>query len=395
MQKYLAAMLGPAVYSAALALVLRIIAREGAADDVADFLLAQAVATPAALFVGMRQREQLGAQPYAGSIAGRIRRLSFVSLPVVVLGVGGWVVFASGQRSQVGVAVFVANMAQAFLWSIQGWLEQAKRFLTASLIDLTLGIAALLSVLFGYRWAGLATGAVLLAASWAAIAVSWLAAAIRQSREAGVSPTLHPLRDDLVFGASAMTQVGQISTSRIGTDALVGPIALAQLGTASLLVRLGMPFVQGGTKLLAPVLGSAARDGVMKAVVLMVLRRTVIAATTFSLAAAFAGFFFGPGLLGFVFDESVAPGRLTAAIVIGSAGLLYSSMYLGQVLVALKQSDPLGHAAVAGMVVTAVLLVPLALVAGVEGSAIALAAGYLARLVVTARATFAATWALN
>ena len=70
-------------------------------------------------------------------------------------------------------------------------------------------------------------------------------------------------------------------------------------------------------------------------------------------------------------------------------------MYLGQVLVALKQSDPLGHAAVAGMVVTAVLLVPLALVAGVEGSAIALAAGYLARLVVTARATFAATWALN
>lgn len=387
--RLLSASMGSLSYAVLQAVVIRIIARSGTTEDVGLFLLAQAIATPLSLFAGLRLRDQLATASGDDELVPYMQRLLSVTAVVGAFACIGWLIAADTRTATIGIGILVANLAQTFVWACQGTLIRLKEIRRANGLDMSLGMAALASALVGYYLGdGLRTLSLVLAASWSGLAIVTAVASMRRSH--GSAKRLQAsLLSDLLMGLGAMGAVGQITTARVGTSAFLGQSSLARIGAGSFLVRAGIPVVNGGIRLLSPALSEAhtAGDGAVRRlerrVITMVFAGGAIGTATFGLL----GYAIGETVIGAIFDTSIAPSASTAAVIVGSAPLLYASMVLAQLLVARRNARAVTAVSVAALVVTLLAIRPLSLSWGETGAAAALGLGYLTRVIV-------AVWAI-
>lgn len=382
--RLLSASMGSLSYAVLQAVVIRIIARSGTAEDVGLFLLAQAIATPLSLFAGLRLRDQLATATGDDEFVPYLRRLLSVTAVVGALACIGWLIATDTRTATIGIGILVANLAQTFVWACQGTLIRLKEIWHANVLDFCLGVAALASALAGYYLGdGLRTLSMVLAASWSALAIVAVGANLRRDNASSAS-LQGSLRRDLLMGLGAMGAVGQITTARVGTSMFLGQSSLARIGAGSFLVRAGIPVVNGSIRLLSPALSEAHTAGshvvrrLERRVIMTVVAGGVLGTATFG----FLGYAIGETVIGAIFDSSVAPSASTAAVIVGSAPLLYASMVLAQLLVARRNANAVTAASIAALLVTLLAIRPLSLSWGETGAAAALGLGYLTRVVV-------------
>lgn len=382
------ATVGPLVYGLLQAVTLATISQFGRADDLGLFLLAQAVATPAGLLLGLRLRDQLSTASEtarAGPYVGRQLRLAAGSM---LVGAFGWSIASGIGEDQplfvVGVTVLGANFAQAICWTVQGQMLADARFPLVSLIDVVLGLTSLLSVFVGYQIFGsLEASTVLLLCSWSLVAT---AIVVRFAKGSLLSPSPTTLLSDLALGASSMAAVGQISVGRLGTSALLGNAALARVGTGSFMVRSALPVVRGILRVNAEALGRAARSDTDEyaQVERRIVQRSVWFVLLTSAPAAALGYAVGPGLIGLAFDDSSVASAATFSWLVGSSPALFGSMAMSQVLVARSDSRGALLLSLGALLCTGISVWPLSSNFGEAGAAASIAFGYAARLAIGA-----------
>ncbi len=380
---------GPAIYSVAQFVLMQLLTKVGGPSDLADFLLAQAVATPVALFAGMRTREQASTSSRGAARSALVHSLITAGVAGLVVGVG-WMVFASGQQQSIGLAVLFANLAQQVLGYAQGVLERNRQFLTAGGFDLVMGASSL---------GCLALGVWLLGANWGVPTGIWLGAALWVGLACGgllmvsTSPSDSPRTadsdgstwsHDLKLGATAATQVGQLSIARMGTSYSVSHIGLARIGTASVMVRMGVIVVGAISKAIAPDLADASEAGELAPFIRSYFHKVLLFSAVVAILGAVAGMTFAVPLLGLLFSPESVAGRLTVAIVLAGAGPLYGSMLLMFALLSAGQSSAMMRSAMAGVIVTAITILPFGWGLGLVGAAVSATMGSIARLVVAA-----------
>lgn len=374
---------GPVAYAILQLIALRVISRSGDVEDLGLFLLAQAVATPVAFLSGLRLRDQLATRSDSGRLNDRSRRLLATSGVAFFLVAPFWAVLAASSEAAVGILVLCSNLAQTFVWASQGTLLREKRVLATNVLDVLMGATSALAAFVGYEFLGGLPGvSAVLAASWGVLAVG----AVRRTsqREKTGHGSQPSIKHDLLLGLGAMGGVGQISSARIGTAAILGSDALARIGTASFLVRASLPIFNGAIRILFPALATAHSTSPEQVANLENrIRRFLGLGLPLGVASATSiGFFAGPEIAGFLFADSVAPTRATAAVVLGSAPALYASMVYSHMLVARQQARSTTVMALSSMATTLVVIWPLAAAFGTPGAAAALGLGYLARLLV-------------
>ena len=360
------------------------ITRQGGVADTADFLLAQAVATPLAFLSGLQLPEQFATEASPSRYRYRLQRMLITSGVVGALGIAGWSLTGHGSR-WVGIWILLSNLAQIHVTAFQGRRARTEHFFLPSQLDTVLGLSSLAAVSVGYATdRGLAFGCALLAALWWVVGAGASARAVfldRKQKAKLVRPEVG-FGQDLMLGGSAMANIGQPSVGRVGTDLVVGPSALAQIGTLSFFVHAGAILTVGARVAISPVLANAKVDGTIGAVSLNLRRRLrQLLGLAMPVMIAF-GYFVAPGLVGFVFTKGVAPDARTGAVILAGAGLLYVSMIGGQVAIALGERSRLAQANVASLVVTLLTIYPLGATLGTVGAALSLLLGYAARFLV-------------
>lgn len=373
---------GNIVYAVAQAATLAVVTRSAdGAVDAADFLLAQAVATPVAVFISGRVRDQLATEGTPAPLRPRLRRMGVMSALAIIASVLGWTLLADGQSATVGIAIVIANLAQVMVTIYQGRAISADRFGTSSAANIALGALSLASFLIGYYLDGLATGAVLLAGSWTLLGVGLLTSCLREEKHMDFPETGTPtaLRDDLLVGLAGTAMVAQPSAARIGVSVADGAAGLATFGTTSTLARLGSLLVNGAKAAISPELGAAVKAGRLDRYLLNLRRRLRVVMLAMMTTGFLVGWFVGPEAIETIFSAAVRPDALTAALVFGLTPSLYMSMLLAQVAIAGNLSTRLTAAAVSGLVVTAMTILPLASALGPAGAALALGMGNLTR----------------
>ncbi len=370
--------------AAALAVVTR---RAGGEYDAADFLLAQAIATPVSVLVAGRVRDQFATGPMDALFAPRLRRLVLASLLVGLVGSLAWSGFATGQREWVGIWVLWSNLAKLPSDAAQGRAIRRDDTRRASFINLSLGCSSLASMLIGYRIGGLVDATFLMAISWLALGVGWSISELRRDQRTRAANALRGhddenetsgWSDDLGVGLSAMAMMAQPSVARIGVSAFAGPLALAQFGTVSQVSRLGSVMMNAGKSAVSVELADLNETSGLAALSTQ-LRQLRLITIGAGLVGLVAGAALGPGAITLVFSESVRPDRLTCALMAAGTMPLYASMLLNQVGIAGNQTRRLLYAGLAGLAVTGLLLVPLVSTWGASGGAAAVAAGNVTR----------------
>ena len=146
----LSASFGTFAYAVLQAVVLRVIAQSGGAEDVGLFLLAQAIATPVTLLSGLRLRDQLSTEAIPGGVGPYLFRLVSIGGPLGIVGALGWLVFANTATAIVGIGVLVANLSQSFIWAVQGAHTRRGAIREVNLLDVSLGVSALASAIWAY-----------------------------------------------------------------------------------------------------------------------------------------------------------------------------------------------------------------------------------------------------
>jgi|GEM_PF-2482342 len=378
--KLLSASWGAFSYSALQLLAFTVITRKGGAADAGLFLLAQAIATPIALFLTFRLRDQIATAAERGLVPRYIRRQLTLMAPTAALGACAWFLFADQTTAITGLALLLANLAQSVLRTVQGGLIRTERFTVTSAIDTAFGALALGSTIVGYAVGGLMLVAILTAATWS-VATVFVTLVWSNGSWKKAPPTR--LVADAMMGLSNMGAVGQISFGRLGTSAALGQEALARVGTATYAMRATEPAFQGVLKVNAPRLASARKAGSerLKAVERQNMSFCGVGVAIGVPVFALLGYLIGPTVIRLIFGADVVPSKATVSVVWAASPILYASMLLSQLLV--SRSDGVGASKVsfAAMFVTAVLVWPLASLWGEPGAAASILAGYATRCV--------------
>lgn len=374
----LAASSGTVAYLALQFGALLIITNTGGAPDASAWFLAQAVATPVSAFASMRLQDQLSVSPEILDLVDRLRRLLVVSIVVGSITTLGWLLFTDGQTQTVGIGFLIANFFQQFIFAIQGVRARRGSLLGPSQLNTLLGVLSLLSILIGYQVGGLASGAILMACSWGAVALAAVVFEVR-ALEGTRHKTSVRLRDDLAMGVTGVTETGQISVARLIVRIVAGQASLAVFGTVSFLVRLGVIVVNAAKATIAPTLTQARVEGRLDEEVRRILR--AVEGGAFLAAPVMAGFGYvaGPMVIGTLFGPEVVPEASTAAAVLGGAAFLYLSMILAHLAVAKGRHNDLAKATIWSLIATLVTALPSVLFWGTTGGAVALNIGYFAR----------------
>ena len=369
---------GNVVYALLQAISLVLIARNGGPTDAALFFLAQAIATPLSLLAGLRLKDRLavihGPQPFRKSMI----RMAWVSAVLLLPASAAWLALSDFDSAVTAIAILIANLCQGPIWAIQGRRAASADFFVPSQLNSLLGVTSTVAILFGYTLGGgLKLGALAMAGLWAAVA---LVATARELRvDEYPNEPIGSLSDDLSAGAASMAQVGQLSIVRLGIAQAAGATALAVIGTSSTVVQIGAIVVLGVQASLSNLLSQAAAEGETFERVAE-LRTVVDRVSTFGVILALPiSFVFGPPAISFVFGEDLRPLPMTMALIGGSAVLLYGSMLLALLAIALNRPQRLFVANLIAMAVTAVVVLPLSAEYGEFGGAIALSSGLLAR----------------
>jgi len=371
---------GSLVYTLLQAVSLIVITHLGGAEDTGLFLLAQGIATPAALLTGLRLRDQIATSPGNGLSMPYTRRQTRLTVPTFVVGSALWLIFAGTESGAIGAMVLLANLSQGHVWTVQGGLLRQERFLSASALDAILGLLSVLSIGVGYWLEGLALAAFLLASTWTAFSVI----CVRQLATGDWRTELaNPLVADLRMGFSSMGSVGQISAGRIGTAAFLGQSALARLGTGSFLIRTSQPLVRGLLKVNAPRLANARRDGVLEthSVEQRLIQFGLLGALLTTPLFALLGYWFGAPSIQIAFADDVVASAATYSVLLGAAPILYLSMLLSQLLVARQESGAVMWVSAVAVICTAATIYPLATLWDEPGAAASIGLGYLVRCI--------------
>ncbi len=379
-RQLMTAVSGNVFYAVAQAGTLAIITRsQGGAVDAVDFFLAQAIATPIAVLVSGRVRDQFATEPIPSPFLERITRVLLLSLFAGVLGSLVWFVASDGQRRWVGIWILVSNLAQVLVTAYQGRVIASSKFGRSSAISSCLGALSVASIGTGYAFGGLSLGTFFLAATWLALGGALVIIETIHDRgrsDVAVGAT-STLRDDMLIGLAATASIGQSSLARVGTEISAGAQALAQFGTVSQLARLGSLIMSGARVAISPQLAEAQRTGTIGSFIAKLLRRGRIGIAAMTTIGFMGGWLLGPWLIELIFSASVSPSRATAALVLGAAPLLYGSMLLTQVAIAINDSTSLLRINIASLLTTSVLILPLGSAFGATGAALSLAAGHL------------------
>lgn len=374
----LAASSGPMLYALFNAVAFAIITRAGGVQDTADFLLAQAVATPAAFLCGLRLQEQFSTEPTPTRYLVRVKRLLLVSAAALVVLSIGWMALGSAHGRLVGISVLVANLAQIHVIAFQGRQARSAKFFAASQIDTVLGATSLAAIAGAYLLERpLWWGTTAMAICWSLIAAAAATTAVGDDRR---SKTERPdpentLGDDLGLGASNMLGIAQPNLGRIATDVVVGPTALARIATIGFFVHAGSILIAGARIALAPHLADAAVRGSSDALVTKIRRGVELALAVFLPSMALVGYFLAPPIIEAVFTSDVAPNPATGAVLLVGAGLLYASMIETSVLVSLERRRTIMLANAAAVLSTMAAIIPLGRSFGATGAALALGLG--------------------
>lgn len=380
---------GNVVYALCQATALAVITRSpDGARDAADFLLAQAVATPVAVFVSGRARDQFATEAEISPFGARLMRLMWLFALALVGGTAGWLVFAEGQIRWVGIWVLAANLAQLLAGAYQGRAIRREQITLSSVVNGVLGMLSVVAMVIGYEFDGLILGCFLVAATWLGFGLVLLVIEVAADRRAG---RVHggsgsELRDDLLIGLAGMAMMGQPSVARIGTSVAGEALAVAQFGTVTQLARLGSLTVSGIKAVLSPELAKAQERGRLDPFLRVLIRKVRLGMLVLGFLGLVGGWLLGPAVIEAIFSESVRPTAATAAVVFGMTPLLYGAMLLNQVGIATNRSFDLLRVSLVGVVVTALLILPLAQSWGATGSGVALGVGYLARYLLLERA---------
>lgn len=378
--------LGAVLYAVCQGVTLVLIARFGGNGDVATFFLAQAVATPLANFGSLRLKEQFAVENPMASFLPRVYRSLGVLALVSVVAVLGWLVFASKMVAGVGAFVMVANSAQMAIYAYQGRENAWGEFRAPAISEILMGATSIIAILLGYVFGNsLLLGSALLAMSWMSMAVVLLRRTARRDRAVGgFERSSVSLSEDLSVGLSGMSQVGQVSAARIGIGWFAGSVALANLGTASFLVRAGSVVVVGVRAAVAPRLGEMALRSPRS--LRHLSNRLTLLAIPLAMVSSLFGFTLGQPLIRVGFGDEISPDPIAIALVFGSASFLYAAMVISQVVIALDGRRHLAMASLGGLLVTVAAVVPLSYFFGEVGAAATIAVGYLVRYGLTQRA---------
>ena len=380
---------GNVVYALCQATALAVITRSpDGARDAADFLLAQAVATPVAVLVSGRARDQFATEAEISPFGARLMRLMWLFALAFVGGTAGWLVFAEGQLRWVGIWVLAANLAQLLAGAYQGRAIRREQITRSSVVNGVLGMLSVVAMVAGYEFDGLILGCFLVAATWLGFGLVLLVLEVAADRRAGRAHggSGSEWRDDLLIGLAGMAMMGQPSVARIGTSMAGEALAVAQFGTVTQLARLGSLTVSGIKAVLSPELAKAQERGRLDPFLRVLIRKVRFGILVLGFLGLVGGWLLGPAVIEAIFSASVRPTAATAAVVFGLTPLLYGAMLLNQVGIATNRSFDLLRVSLVGVVVTALLILPLAGRWGATGSGVALGVGYLARYLLLERA---------
>ena len=193
-------------------------------------------------------------------------------------------------------------------------------------------------------------------------------------RDVGASGVIEQMR----YAMSDSMGLFQTSSVRLVVGILMTEAAVGILGATALLIKFLHPLAIGLAKTVLP---DVAEELACEDYRRLGKRLAVINIATISCVAVFAslGYWVAPPLIEWLLGASLRPPAFVAAILMTGAAPLIGSRFLTHLLIALRQRRAVELSALAGLVSSLAVAIPLTWAFGLAGAAAALAISYIVR----------------